>query len=215
MAIFLDAGTDFWKLLQSGQVHPLNFAIYLALLALVALEGPIAIMLAGGAASAGYLLPVPVFLTASFGNMISDTLWYMLGYFGKINWVYKIKWLSIKPHHVDAVKDEVRSHVIRILLVTKLTNGLTIPILVATGLAKVPWRRWFPVVAFANLVIAAVFTSIGYFTVFSLLKIEKGLTYIAIIFSIVFFVVAFIYLRKSFKKRKERRSKEQEDSSEE
>jgi len=214
MELFFDAGTDFWKLLQSGQIHPLSFLIYLALLALVVIEGPIAIMLAGGAASAGYLLPIPVFITASFGNMVSDSLWYLLGYFGKINWIYKVKWLSIKPHHVDAVKDEVRSHVIRILLVTKLTNGLTIPILIATGLAKVPWRKWFPTVAFANLVIAAVFTSIGYFTVFSLLKIERGLTYIAIIFSVIFFVITFIYLRRSLKKRRTLKSKDEKDSPE-
>src|SRR5512136_1023079 len=70
-----------------NQISSLGMFSYLILAVLVALEGPIATLLGAAAASLGYLNPAVVFFAAAAGNLTADTLWYTLGYLGKIDWV--------------------------------------------------------------------------------------------------------------------------------
>ena len=115
--------------------------------------------------------PLLVFAAAAIGNLTADSLWYSLGYLGKTEWILHFgRRLGLRESLINHLKQKMIDHATKMLFLAKLTVSFVIPSLIAAGLLRVPWRRWFPVVAFANMVIAAVFTSIGYFTVFSLLN---------------------------------------------
>src|SRR3989304_4588935 len=91
------------------------------------------------AASAGVMRPVWVCAAAATGNLTADTLWYSLGYMGKSEWL--IRWgrfFRLRKEHVLRLQQEVRLHALRLILIGKLTASLSIPALVATGLAKGP-----------------------------------------------------------------------------
>lgn len=111
---------------------------------LVAIEGPVATLLGAVAASSGLLRPDFVFIAASTGNLTADSLWYALGYAGKIVWLQRAgKWLGINPEYFPWFEAKMNSHAVKILFIAKLTLSLALPALIGAGLARVPWRRWF------------------------------------------------------------------------
>jgi membrane protein DedA with SNARE-associated domain len=61
--------------MRTHQVPELGYGTYLILFLLVAVEGPIAILLASAMASAGLLRPALVFVSAVFGNLTADCVW--------------------------------------------------------------------------------------------------------------------------------------------
>jgi membrane protein DedA with SNARE-associated domain len=69
--------------LSSGNVPEFGYWSYLILALLVLIEGPIAILLASAASSAGLMRPVLVFFSAAIGNLTADSLWWLLGYAAK------------------------------------------------------------------------------------------------------------------------------------
>jgi hypothetical protein len=68
---------------------------------LVAVEGPIATLLGAAAASANTMRLSGVFAAAAAGNLLADTLWYALGYFGHVKVIYRFgKWIGVKPEQI-------------------------------------------------------------------------------------------------------------------
>lgn len=174
-----------------------HFWAYFLVLLSVSFQGELAILGAAAAASAGYLNPVGVFLSASLGNILSDVLWYLLGYYSRVDWLIKhFHRLGITGEKVDLAKRIVMKDVVRFLIVGKLTNWMMIPALIATGLAKVPWKRWLVLIIISDLVIAGIFTPLGFYMASSFLKIKSGLHYSAIGFTILFFLGAFYFFRR-------------------
>lgn len=198
----IDLGNFFQQLLSSDPgAAQANLWVYLVLLVLVVVEGPFAILIASTAASTGYLQPLPVFIAASAGNLLADSLWYSLGYFGRVDTLLRWKILRIDPRNVNLLKGSIQKHVIKILMVSKLTNGLIVPALIATGVARVPIRRWFPTIFLTNFLVTGLFVVLGYFTAINLMKLEHWIRYVAIGFSIIFFVVAALYAQRLLSKR--------------
>lgn len=164
---------------------------------LVALEGEIIILVAAGAASAGFLNPFMVFIAAVLGNLVADLLWYALGYYGRIDWlIHRLKWLGVTSQKLDTLKRIINRDVNKLLVFSKLTNWMMIPALIATGIAQVPWKRWFPLVFVSNLLIGIVMVPLGYFMAASFLQVQKGLQFVALGFSLLFILLATIYVRR-------------------
>ncbi len=88
------------------------------------------------------------------------------------------------------------------LFFAKLFNSLIIPALVTAGLSRVPWRRWFPPVLAAEILWTGSLVLIGYFSVQALGKVEKGLPWVGLFASMIFFLGVLIFLWKSVRRRK-------------
>ncbi len=171
--------------------------IYLSLVLMVMLEGPISILVAAGAAATGYLSPVPVMVAATLGNLIADGAWYCLGYFGKIDWVLRRRKLfGVDVTKMDALKRIVNRYAGRILIFSKVTTGIEIPVLISTGLARVSWRRWFPIVLIANSLISLVWVFIGFSMASSLNQIQSSMRYVVFASTVVVIVIAVYFLRR-------------------
>jgi membrane protein DedA with SNARE-associated domain len=84
--------------------------------------------------------------------------------------------------------------------VAKLTLSLTIPALVAAGMARVPWRRWFPAVFAAEMAWTGGLVLAGFYFTESIKRLEQGLQYLAIAGTIVFVVgIAVVLLRHNLR----------------
>ena len=193
---------NFIEALHNGQLPQLGTWTYLLLAALVAVEGPIATLLGAAAASAGLMKPGWVFAAAAAGNLSADSLWYTLGYFGKITWIKRFgKKLGIRGDILARLETEMHDHAARILFVAKLTLSMMIPALIAAGLVKAPWRRWFPVIFAGETLWTGSLVLIGFYTTEALKKVERGVEYAAIGGSIVFVTFLILVGRRVIKQR--------------
>jgi len=196
----LPANELFQQLINSFgvEITKSHLLIYFALMLAVMIEGPVAILIGATAASSGFLNPVPVFLAASLGNLFGDVGWYLLGFTGKLEWVLRFRFLRLDMKKISFLKKSISKHVIKIIAVAKLTNGLIVPALIATGLARVSIRRWFPVIFFINLVTTGIFVALGFFTAVNLMKFDHWLRYIVLVFSFIILILVTIFIRKWF-----------------
>jgi membrane protein DedA with SNARE-associated domain len=170
---------------------------YLVIVFFVAVQGELVILVAAGAASMGYLNLFGVLGAAMLGNICSDVLWYAVGYFSRLDWLFKqFRWLGITADKVNLASRIVRKDALRLLIFAKLTNWLAIPALIATGLAKTPWKKWLWFIILSDVVIATIFGLLGYFLTNSVLQIQSGMRYVAIGLTFVFVLGSAFYVRK-------------------
>ncbi len=173
---------------------------YLLLAVFVAIEGPVATLAGAVAASSGWMKPEGVFAAAASGNLIADSLWYTLGYMGKLEWVERFgRYVGVTPSVVQRMRDDIEKHVAKVLFIAKLTLGFSIPALVATGLSRVPARRWFPWLALGETIWTGSLVFLGYHLGQYVLTLERGVKIAAIaglLLSTAFLVFYLGKLRK-------------------
>jgi membrane protein DedA with SNARE-associated domain len=195
----------FWHSLQSGQVPNLGIWNYVLLAVFVFIEGPIATLLGAAAASAGVMKIDLVFIAASTGNLSADSAWYLLGYTGRVEWLLRHgRWLGIRRHHLERLRRLMNRHAPKILLAAKLTSALIIPSLIAAGMARVPWRRWFPPVLAGEVIWTGSLVLIGYYATQLVGKVARDVRYLAGIGIVVFLAVLVWFIRRALQQRGER-----------
>lgn len=175
---------------------------YALIVLLVAVDGEVAILVAAGAASTGFLNPVAVFFAGALGNVVSDSLWYALGYYGRIDWfLSRFKWMRITPEKLASAKELVDRDAVKLLAIAKLTNWMTIPALIATGASRVAHRRWLPLVVASNFLISLILVLIGYYMASSFLQIQNGLQYAGVGFTLLFILFVLYSVRRYLNKK--------------
>ena len=191
---------DLVATIKSGQLPQLGGWTYFILALLVAIEGPIATLLGAAAASAGLMRPMPVFFAAAAGNLTADSLWYTLGYLGKTEWILHFgRRLGLRESLIDHLKQNMLTHATKVLFLAKLTVSFVIPSLIAAGLLRIPWRRWFPALAVAETLWTGSLLLIGYYTTEALKRVEQGVEYAVLAASIAFVVFAILAGRRLVK----------------
>jgi membrane protein DedA with SNARE-associated domain len=204
MTNWLELLKTFWVLLQQGHLPEVGRWNYFLLAVLVAIEGPIATLLGAAAASAGLMRTWAVFLAAATGNLAADTLWYLLGYYGKVDTALKLgRWMGLKRKHLDRLTLAMHEHALKILFFAKLTAGFMIPSLIATGLARIPWKRWFPVVFLGEMIWTGSLLLIGFYTTEAIKSVAQGIALIVVGASIFFLIVIIWQGRRILRSTKE------------
>jgi membrane protein DedA with SNARE-associated domain len=202
----------FWHSLQNGQVPNLGVWNYVLLAVFVFIEGPIATLLGAAAASAGVMKIGFVFLAASTGNLSADSAWYLLGYTGRIEWVLRHgRWLGIGRQHLARLRRLMTRHAPKILFAAKLTSALIIPSLIAAGMARIPWRRWFPPILAGEVIWTGSLVVIGYFATQLVGKAERDVRYLAGFGVIVFLAFVAWLIRRALRQRGKIDENENED----
>ena len=150
---------------QAGSFPELGTWSYIVLALLVATEGPLSTLIGATASAAGLLDWRWVLSATIIGNIVGDCVWYSVGYMGKMRWLYEHgRWFGMRPHHVARLEREMRSHAPLLIIFAKIAYGLIVPTLVAAGLARVPWRKWFPIVFVVETLWSCLLVWIGFHT---------------------------------------------------
>jgi len=187
---------EFSMLFKNGQIPEWGLWSYFALALLVAVEGPLATLLGAAAASAGAMRPLLVFFAASAGNLTADTLWYAIGYMGKIEWLFRLgQRTGISRERIEHLQANMRKHAVKVLFFAKLSMSLMIPSLIAAGLVKARWRRWFPAVFAGEVIWTGGLVLIGYYATEAVKRVEQGLEYF-ILGASLFFVIFMLWLSR-------------------
>jgi membrane-associated protein len=189
---------NFLLAVKSGQLPQLGFWTYLVLAILVAVEGPVATLLGAAAASAGLMRPWLVFLAAAIGNMTADSLWYTLGYAGKLEWALRLgRRLGLRVEILERVEQGMQRNAAWILFMAKLTVSFMIPSLIAAGLVKVPWRRWFPALFAGEMIWTGSLVLIGFYATEAIKRVEQAVEYLVLGLSLVF-VIFMLWMGRRF-----------------
>jgi membrane protein DedA with SNARE-associated domain len=192
----IDLIDTFWQNLQNGTLPQWSDWNYLILLLLVIVEGPIVTLLGGAAASAGVMKVSLVLATVALGNLIADLGWYALGYYSNVDTLLRYgRWLGLRRRHLTRLRWGMRTHAQKILLVAKFSAGFIIPTLIATGLARLPFRRWFPIVFAGEIFWTVILVLIGYHATQAIKRVEQGLHYLALGGAIVLLLLIVYLLR--------------------
>jgi len=182
METIIEIVREGWSTIHSGTWPELGVWSYVLLALLVATEGPVSTLLGAAAAAAGILDIRFVFLSAFLGNVIGDCLWYSIGYANNLQSIYRRgRWLGLQRHHLDRLELEMHTHATKLIALSKLAIGLIIPTLIAAGLARVPWKRWFPLVLSIEIVWTLLMVNLGYHSTGLITRFEHSIQMIGVV----------------------------------
>lgn len=180
--------------LQAGIYPDLGTWSYILLGVLVATEGPLSTLIGASAAAAGLLDWHWVLVATIVGNIVGDCLWYSVGYMGRMKWLYDHgRWFGMRPHHVARLEREMRTHATKLIIFAKIAYGLIVPTLVAAGMSRVPWRKWFPVVFVVETLWSILLVWIGFHTTAFIQRFEQSIHAIGV--AVVVAGAAFVLMR--------------------
>jgi membrane protein DedA with SNARE-associated domain len=192
---------DINSLSQSSTIMGGNLK-YIILALLVAVEGPIATLLGAAAAASGVMHLNLVFLSACLGNLCADSVYYSLGYTGKKEWLLRTgRRFGLTENLLQRLQVKIQEHAPKFIFLAKITNGLIIPSLITAGLAKVPWKKWFPPLAAGEMLWTGALVSIGYYTTHTIQQLQKDIHIFIIFTSIVFLLGILLLIRKFIQKK--------------
>jgi membrane protein DedA with SNARE-associated domain len=173
---------------------------YLILVLLVFVEGPAATLVAATMAAAGILRADLVFLFSVCANFMADVFWYLIGYSAQRGGrVLRFAWLQRRWHVIESMEQALQGRAAKMYLVTKLSMGLlTIPVLIASGLARVPWLRLLAVSLLVEPIWNGLLVLAGYRLGDSVAHMERGMRFAAIGGSVLIFVILLYFYRRMF-----------------
>lgn len=194
MEFLFETTRDCWITIHNGGWPELGWWSYLLLVLLVATEGPISTLIGAAAAATGILDIRYVFVSAFLGNILGDCLWYFVGYVSDLKRIHRFgSWFGLRSHHVDRLEHEMHRHATKLIALSKLAIGLIIPTLIAAGLARVPWRRWFPLVFSIEILWTLIIVNLGFHGAGLIREMEQGIQVLGIVMLAIFVGGAFKY----------------------
>jgi membrane-associated protein len=191
------------------QVYPfLIHYKYLALLIGATIEGPVLMAAAGFLTKLGYFNPALALLALLIGDLISDVLWYYLGYF---KWYTKIAAISKKLNITQRVTQKIttlyNAYPNRVIFFSKISMGFgfNLVVLITAGILRIPIKKFVIINFFGGIFWVGMFLSLGYFFGNIYLLIDQGLrTLFMIIGFATLFATLFLlgkFIRIQFLKR--------------
>lgn len=140
---------------------------YWILFPLTIVEGPIVTIVAAFLASLGYLNVYVVFLVALLGDVVGDTLYYLMGrHWGdRAVRTYGHR-IGITEARIDQVRVTFFTHhqsLWRIIGVSKLTQAPSAIALLLSGMMQVSYRRFLVVTSVTSAAKVLVLVLLGYF----------------------------------------------------
>lgn len=185
---------QFWAQLQNGQVTQLGTLAYFLLLLGVMIEGPVTTMLGAAAAAMGYLQVELVFAIAVLGNLLADTVWYMVGRFFQVEWLQRIA--GKHQDKIAILTDGMRQHDRKIIFMAKLSAGLAIASFIAAGMVGIRYLRWIPISLLGELIWSGGLVLVGFFAAQFVWQVNGGMQLLALLTPFVGMVAAVWFVQR-------------------
>jgi membrane-associated protein len=197
---YMELFQQIWNALRTGSLPDLGAWSYVILFLLVFVEGPAVTLVAGALAASGLLQWQIVFVVAATGNFLADSFWYLTGYFGgNRRFLYRFRWIRQRRSLIRSLEANMRDQGVKLFLMTKLSLGiLTIPVLIAAGLARVRWYRLILVSLVVEPIWNGLLVFAGYRLGDYLSQMERGLRILALTGSVIVLLIIIAMYRRVF-----------------
>ncbi len=135
------------------------------------------------------------------GNLTADSLWWLLGYAGKPEWIHAIgRRLKIRETQIEHLKHTMVKHATQVMFLSKITLSFSIPALIAAGLLRIPWKRWFPWFVLAEIMWTGSLVLIGFYTTQAIAHVAEGVEFVLLGASVLFVAVLILWGRRLLKR---------------
>ncbi len=177
---------------------------YWILFPLACFEGPIIGFVAGILIAADYFNPFVVFGILILGDVIPDITYYMIGRFGNRRGLMERLGgkLGIKLEHFEKIQRLWFTHTTRTMFITKFAYGLSTPLLISSGIVKLPFNRFWTNTVPLSVLQYSVLLTLGYFLGNSFVAVESTLVRVQIVIAAVAVIAGAYYFFGSAIKRK-------------
>jgi membrane protein DedA with SNARE-associated domain len=137
---------------------------YVILFPIAALEGPVVSLAAGFLIHTGVFRFWPAYIVLMFGDIVPDSIYYFIGYYGRDRSYTKKLIAGSKFFTKNIKKVEIlwKKHGLATMFFGKLAYGLALPFLVSAGMSRVPFKRFIRYALPITLFQYALFIGIGY-----------------------------------------------------
>lgn len=181
---------------------------YFVLFPIVVVEGPIVTVIAGFLSSLGYLNVFVAYGVVVLGDLAGDSIYYAAGRWGKEGFLKRWgRFIGITMERIKQLQEYFAKHKGKTLILGKLSYGVGAPVLVAAGVADVPYCEFVGFNFIATLPKCLVLLLIGYYGGQGFTKISRYLDYtalgmlaLAVLFTVVYLMMKRIARRLSKKK---------------
>lgn len=126
---------------------------YLVILPVAVVEGPVIAIVGGFLISLGYLNYWLTLATLIVGDMIGDSIYYVIGRFGRMSFITKHgHYIGLTLSRIEKIERHFARHPIKTLFFGKFAHGLASITWVAAGMSRVPYRKFI----FTNMLSSAI-----------------------------------------------------------
>lgn len=137
---------------------------YVLLFLLTIIEGPLVAMVAGLFASLGFFNLILAYLVILAGDLVSDSLYYSIGFWGREKVIKKYgRFILLDQTKLHKFETLVRYHSVKVLVIGKLTHFAGVPVLLAAGLVRIPYRKFIWYDMLATLPKSLIFLLLGFY----------------------------------------------------
>ncbi len=186
---------------------------YLLLFLAAFIEGPVVAFAAGFLTRLGYFAFLPAYLSLIARDILSDTAYYYIGRFGdEKSLIAKYgKYFKISKEHMDSLTHIWKKHTKKTMFFGKLAYGLSIPIVLSAGLAKMSVRKFWSNAIPVTLIQYTILMVAGYYLGASYGYLAGDFKYIGIIVtaSAIVFLLGFYVFNKMISKYAEKEIEEE------
>jgi membrane protein DedA with SNARE-associated domain len=171
---------------------------YWVIFPLILIEGPITTIVAGWFSSLGYLNLVILLVVANIADMAGDLLYYFIGRFGRQKNIIRFtKWLGFNEERLLKMEQHFEKHANRTFIIGKLTHGVGGLVLVAAGVAKFPFIRFFLYNFVPTVLKTTLLVFLGYYFGRAYNQYANFFDYLALITLTLFIILYIWYIRKN------------------
>jgi membrane protein DedA with SNARE-associated domain len=174
---------------------------YVMFFFLTVVEGPIVTVLAAFLSSMGYFNVFAVYAIAMLGDVIGDSLYYVLGRFcGRALLTRWGKHIGMGEERMRRVEKVLNEHKGKALMVAKLTHATGMWVLMASGASRVPFVPYLWFNSIAAIPKVALFVVLGYFFGRGYARIGHTLdaaSFAVVALALVLLFVIFLVRRRS------------------
>jgi len=179
-----------------------SYLVYLVILFIAFLEGPIIALVTGFLAFIGYLSIPLTLIILILGDIIPDIFLYYLGRFGYGNKYIDKYFLnySFISNNIKFINIMWSKHPWKTIFFGKMSYGLSVPVLITLGLLKIPFKNFIYHSSFVSFVQVSTVFFIGYKVGYSYEIADLHIKYVGIAFSLLILLLVFgyFYLTKYF-----------------
>lgn len=108
----------------------------------------------------------PAYIALVLGDILSDIMWYFVGYFGARRFFARFgHWFGVTPDIIAKVERRFGIYHTKVLLMSKLSMGFgmfAIPILATAGMLRIPFARYVAINLFGSTIWVCSVMLVGY-----------------------------------------------------
>lgn len=167
---------------------------YAVLFPIAVVEGPIITVIGGFLAAHQYLNIFAVYVIVVIADMAGDWAYYLIGQYGGAPFLKRWgKYLGVATVDVEKLRGHFSAHAGKTLVLAKITQVASAPVLVAGGMVKMPLHRFLGFVFLGELPKTLILLLVGYYFGAAYQRINNYFDYATLITLGIFIVLVIAY----------------------